>query len=295
MGVVRVDPLSIQLRALTRPGWRAARELLRAWEAQPDCRATIRLGRASSPGPGVVIEPGSLVTSSLVIGFDVPFSGEAAEDAAELALTTAAWDTLEGAEGWRRLSAPIGRRALRGRPDFDRPWAVAWGGGGDRPASPPEGMQLHVVGGLVPPGRVAVWWPAQRTVTAAVLGRVALVLDRSGPLAWDAQRAGIPLADPPADRPSKLAGLVPETLLGEPELWQHVVEVIRRVQDGAAPPPLMTERWVTRGRDRAREAMQRPASRIERARRRYDKLWRDPDAFLRDSRFVALRRLSRRR
>ena len=242
-----------------------------------------------------MIEPGSLVTSSLVIGFEVPFSGDAAEEAAELALTTAAWDTLEGVEIWRRLSAPIGGRPLRGRPDFYRPWVLAWGGGGARPASPPEGMQQHVVGGLVPPSGEAVWWPAQRAVIAAVLGRASLVLDRSGPLAWDALRAGIPVEEPTAGGSLKLAGLVPETLLGEPELWRHVVDVIRRVQDGVAPPPLMTEHWVTRGRDLAREAMNRPASRIEHARRRYDKLWRDPDAFLRDSRFAALRRLSRRR
>ena len=293
--MVRLDSLNIQLRAFTPSGWRAARALLRAWEAQPDCRATIQLGSALSVGPGVVIGQGSLVTRGLVIGFEVPFSGEAAELAAEVALTTAAWDTLEGVEIWRRLSAPIGRRPLRGRPDFDRPWAVAWGGGGDRPASLPEGMQLHVVGGLVPPGRVAVWWPAQRAVTAAVLGRASLVSDRSGPLVWDALRAGIPVAEPPGSGSLKLAGLVPETVLGETELWREVADAIRGIQEGVAPPPLMTERWVTRGRDLAREAMKQPASRIERARRRYDKLWRDPDAFLRDSRFAALRRLSRRR
>ena len=140
-----------------------------------------------------------------------------------------------------------------------------------------------------------MWWPAQRSLIAPVLGRASLVMDRSGPLAWDAQRAGIPVEEPTTGGSLKLAGLVPETLLGEPELWQYVVDVIRRFQDGVTPPPLMTEHWVTCGRDLAREAMKRPGSGIERARRRYDKLWRDPDAFLRDSRFAALRRLSRRR
>jgi hypothetical protein len=288
-------------------------------------------------GPFVELSLGSLMRPAVVVSFGMPFEGNEARAAAELALTTAGWDSLDATEPWRMLSASLQGMPRWGRADATRPWELV-----DAARSLPLGdeiradardgaaLQLHVLGGW-PDGLAArrsskdkagaVFWPRTSKVVGAVLGRAACVGDNAGALAFDAQRAGIPVhheraahllafdaqraqisgRDPCAahvlDRTEmarlapELAGLVPGTLLEEQELWQLVVEAARAVAlRGEAPPALMTPAWISRGRERARRAASQRRSRIELLTRRYDKLRRDPRRFFADSkwRFVRL-------
>lgn len=288
------ESLSIALDAVHPATLRAAAELARAWREIEGGLVTPTLAAVPNRGPVVRLGLGSLVRPNVVVRYERPFAPEPARAADVLALTIAAWDSLDGPEPWRLLSAPLGRVPHYGRPEWSRPWVVststqAW--------SVAAGQQLHVVGGLRPPGRSSVWWPRWPRVVAAVLGRAAYVLGGEGPLTYDAARAGVPVLTRRGRvenwrTAGALAGLVPASLLDEPQLWRHVAETAREVhRSKCTPAPLMTPAWVGTGRDRIRSHLAKPTSYWWRLRRRHDKLRRDPRRFFADSRHGILREL----
>jgi hypothetical protein len=288
------DSLNIALDVAHPATIRAAVELAYAWRDAGGGVVRPLVPGLSTPGPTVRLSLGSLVRPSVVVRFDVAYREAAAAE--QLALSIAAWDSLDGLEGWRAMSAPLDNVPHVGRPHWSEPWAITASGSHNRTH---DGHQLHVLGGWRPPDRGNVWWPGLPGVVAAVLGRAAYVLGSAGPLAYDAARAGVDVRPDSPSQPSgaalrfenaALAGLVPPSLLGEPTLWQHVAETARAVHDsGEAPLPLMTPAWVATGRDRIREHRAAAPSSWERLRRRQDKFRRDPERFFADSRFKALR------
>ncbi len=277
---------------------RAALALERAARAQG---RTLRWARGSGPlrGPQVRLSLGSLVRPSVVVSFQRPYAGHAAEQAARLALTTAAWDDLDGAEMWRWLSAPLAGLPHVGALKLKMPWDVVCRADG---TAANEGAQLHVLGGRRWVSD-AVWWLPTARAAAAVLGRAARVLDTSGPLWFDAIRAGIPVATPSGSSqiedarrtsafevPLELAGLVPPSLLDDGKLWRHVIEMAEHMEhETAAPAALMTPEWILRGRRCIADRQRAPKTRWERLWRRYDKLRRDPVRFCRDSQYGFVR------
>lgn len=280
------DQLSIVLEAVHPVTTRAAYELSRAWR---EVGGSVRLG--AGRGACVHIGLGSLVRPSAVVRFEAPYADAAAAD--QLALTIAAWDSLDEREGWRALSAPLPSVPHYGQPSPHRPWAVSL-----RPRRGDEGeRQLHVFGGVPVPRRADVWWPRLSAVVAAVLGRADCVLGERDPLVYDAFRAGIEVRGEAGeiDRlelDGALAGLVPPTLNADRRLWRHVAETAHEIHTrGTNPAPLMTPAWVALGRDRMREHLAAPPSPFERLRRRHDKLRRDPKRFFADSKHAPLRAL----
>jgi len=237
----------------------------------------------------------------VMVHFEVPYPSELAAAADRLALTTAAWDSLEGSEAWRALSAPLTAIPRLGRPDWSRPWVAMLAGARHDAELAAGSSQLQVVGGWFPPPGDAVWWPGSPAAVAAVLGRVDCVLGDTDPLVYDAIRVGVPLlsdpaaaADIPQSSSGGLAGLIPPSLLSDSLIWRHVVHTARAVHEtGCAPSPLMTPEWVRLGRDRIRERLAAPPSSWERLQRRHDKLRRDPKSFFADSRFAPLRAFGR--
>jgi hypothetical protein len=292
--------LTITLDTVHPVALHAAAELARAWRHVEGGRIGLR-----GNGPSVRLGLGSLIRPSVVVHFEQPYEASTAPRADQLALTIAAWDALDEREAWRELSAPMDDMPHLGRPSRSKPWAVTLPGAllsrlrRDYAGSSYAGygapqMQLHVIGGLRPPGRSAVWWPRMERVVAGVLGRASVVLGDADPLVFDALRAGLPVESSAAVAAGTLAGLVPPSLLGDRRLWEHVADTAREVhRTGAAPEPLMTPAWVARGRDRIREHRAAPPSTWELMRRRYQKLQRDPRRFLSDSRFGALRAIGR--
>ena len=266
----------------------AAAELARGWRRVAGGRVALDMPFVSTRGPRVSLALGSLVRPSVIVRFEQPYEREAARTADVLGLTIAAWDAFGEREAWRELSGPVDHLPHVGAPSRSAPWAV---GLPHARASTDQNSQLHIIGGLRPPGGDAVWWPRMARVTAAVLGRAAVVLGQDDPLVYDAIRAGVPTEDEHPSIPAgTLAGLVPPSLVGSDQLWDHVADTAREVhRSGASPEPLMTPMWVARGRDRVRDHRAAPPSSVEVLRRRYHKLQRDPARFFADSKHGVLR------
>lgn len=282
------DTLSIELDTAHPMGLYAAAELARGWRRVTGGSVALDVPWRSASGPHVRLSLGSLIRPSIIVHFEQPYEERAARAADVLGLTIAAWDAVGEREAWRELSAPLDRLPHVGAPSRSAPWAVTL----PAPARDlSEDSQLHIIGGLRPPTRGAVWWPRMSRVAAAVLGRAAVVLGQDDPLVYDAIRAGVPTEqDDPTIPTGALAGLVPPSLIGAEPLWDHVADTAREVhRAGACPEPLMTPAWVARGRDRIRDHRAAPPSSVELLRRRYHKLQRDPRRFFADSSHGVLR------
>lgn len=279
-------PLRVALATTHPVGIIAVSELAQAWR---------RVGGSfvvpsAQKNADIVIRLSSLVRPSVVVHFSEPYIGEAARAADVLGLTIAAWDSLGTREPWRDLSAPLDTLPHLGRPQPNRPWALAL------EPTPTDGAQLHILGAL--PGRVdgeAVWWPRLSHVAAPLLGHASVVLAQETPLAYDAVRSGVALrgGGDGHDLPlGTLAGLIPPSLLQDPTLWEFVAEQARGLREGDhMPVPLFTPRWVAHGRDRIRACADAPPSSMALARRRLAKLRRDPVAFFSDSKHAPIRAL----
>jgi hypothetical protein len=272
----------------------AALRLKRCWEG----RTSIRVGTVVSPttpnADQVVIGRASVIRRALFVRWAAPYSGDEAARATELALSSAAWDGMDGYEPWRALSKPLPRAVHSGAPDLARDWVLIAPGIAAVPNSDVIArLERHLL--EFPRRRESgsvSWWPSPR-VAAYLLGRVVAVVAPMGPLAFDALRAGVPVWDPDTLEPSlapsidqRLAGLVPPSLIQSELFWRHIVEQTRAVAEGASPIPLCTPEWIALGRDFQDK---REKSALGHTRRKLRKLWRDPQRFLLDSRHRPLR------
>lgn len=202
----------------------------------------------------------------------------------ELGLSPAVWTS--GGDRWlHQADTP---RALRGIPDYSRPWVLV---GPSVPGSVDSvrerveipSAQLHFlsVTGRAPADSV-VWLPTARAARF-LLSRVEAVLARRGALAFDAERSGLPVvvegeAGLGAEQTSVSAAcnVVPEALQHDPRFWNSVADRLA----GAAPASGWgTRSWVLQSRDAVR-----PQTGLSRWARKLEKWRRDPVSFWRDSR-----------
>ncbi|HEX2873515.1 MAG TPA: hypothetical protein VHP33_19790 [Polyangiaceae bacterium] len=204
----------------------------------------------------------------------------------ELGLSPAVWTS-----GWDRWLYQAGTpRALRGIPDYGKPWVLV---GPSVPGSVGSvqarvgipGAQLHFlsVTARAPEGSV-VWLPTARAARF-LLARVEAVLARRGALALDAERSGLPVVVEAPSEPnteqiwvSAACNVVPEAVQHDPRFWNSVADRLA----GAGPASVWgTRSWVLQSREAVRSQ-----SGLIRWARKLQKWRRDPVSFWRDSRFV---------
>ncbi len=274
--------------------WRVARRL-RTYADGPAKIVVSRAQSARSDTPQVFLARASMLTPAVSVRWSVGFPSAPAAQATERALSSAAWDASGPFELWRALSRTPPRSICIGRPDFERDWVItsprAWTAA--KALERTESVQLHCLGlPLSDLGGGVVWWPSSRAA-AYLLGRAVALVDTSGPLAFDAMRSGVPVFDPLSlartlapQVDERLAGLVPASLIDSERLWRHVVLQTHAVAEGRAPEPLCTAQWIALGRAAIAE---RPHGRLERARRKVKKFWREPESFFADSRYSVIR------
>jgi hypothetical protein len=202
----------------------------------------------------------------------------------ELGLSPAVWTS-----GWDRwLYQADTPRALRGIPDYSKPWALV---GPSVPGSVDSvrtrvaipGAQLHFLSATRRgPDDSVVWLPTPRAARF-LLSRVEAVLARPGAMAFDAERAGLPVLVEAPSGPnteqvwaSAACNVVPAALLHDPTFWSSVADRLA----GAGPASGWgTRAWVLQSRDTVRSP-----SGLTRWARKLEKWRRDPVSFWRDSR-----------
>jgi hypothetical protein len=202
----------------------------------------------------------------------------------ELGLSPAVWTS-----GWDRwLHQADTPRALCGIPDYSKPWVLV---GPSIPGSVDSvrarvgipGAQLHFLSatGRAPEESV-VWLPTARAARF-LLPRVEAVLARPGALAFDGERAGLPVVvDGAAGLGAEQAwvaaacNVVPEAVQHDPRFWSSVADRLAGAGRGSG---WGTRSWVLHSRDtvRSQAALIRWARKLEKWRR-------DPVSFWRDSR-----------
>jgi hypothetical protein len=253
-----------------------------------------RSAASGPPEPGTLrIEPASLVSQALVIAWgSAPIE---AGDQSDLLLGahSVIWAGPPFREAWERLAVPLPRAAHVGRIDNDRPWVVVEPSLLDWARSQDElrDAQLHHLG--TPrraPARGVAYWRSSPAVVASLLGRASAVVARPGPLAWDALRANRQVLAPPSPGNTsptardgwQLAHIVPDPLALHPPFWEGLARALAEER----PPAIGgTAAWL-----RASRELAEPSDAPPRLLRKLRKLQRDPAAFLRDSRFTALKR-----
>jgi hypothetical protein len=212
-----------------------------------------------------------------------------------MALSREIWTDHAAPEAWRITAAPLPERArLFGTPDPRRPWVLVAPGVRVSPAQVAQltgshDAQLHFVG-LASATRHngAVCWLPRRAVLCALLGNVEAVLAPRGPLAWDAERAGVPVFEVGANPgvPAELAvrrltRTVPTALVADPLFWRRLATDLL---GDAESMQWGTVAWLLRARAQIKE--QRREShpfKLASAGRKLRKLRRDPAAFWADS------------
>jgi hypothetical protein len=201
----------------------------------------------------------------------------------ELGLSPAVWTS-----GWDRwLNQAATPRALRGIPDYSRPWVLV---GPSVPGSVDSvrarvgipGAQLHFLSAT---GRAledsVVWLPTARAARF-LLPRVEAVLARPGALAFDGERSGLPVVvegplGPGAEQAwvSAACNVVPVAVQHDPRFWSSVAD---RLAGAGRASGWGTRSWVLQSRDTVRSP-----SGLSRWARKLEKWRRDPVSFWRDS------------
>jgi hypothetical protein len=286
--------LTIELPSPNVTTLRAVERLLR----EPRLKARVRVTRAPShaPSAGVLrIESASVVRPVLtVLWGDEPIS-EAVPGDVRMALSREIWTDHAAPEAWRITAAPLPDRGrLYGTPDPRRPWVLVAPGLRVSSTQVAEltrahDAQLHFVG-LASATREngAVCWLPRRSVLSALLGNVEAVLAPPGPLAWDAERAGVPVfqvgAEPgvPAELVARrLTRTVPTALVADPRFWQRLAT---DVLGDAGSSQWGTVAWLLHAREQAKEHRRESHPfKLASAKRKLRKLRRDPAAFWADS------------
>lgn len=260
-------------------------------------RVSVRLGEPSGAerAPWVAVGTGSAIRPCLTVRFSRPYSDGAVDAALPLALSEIAWRGTDVFEPWRVLNAPVSARPIAGAPDPTKRWLL-FGADVRSPyvSDVSSELQIHRVAapmssalrsarGATELSGTDVLWPATAAALAPVLGRVERVRGVPPELGWDARRAGISgdVVEAWEDR-QRLAGVVP------PASSVAVARWIADVLDGATPaaPPLLALDWrpMYEAPDRWRPArLEKYSAAAARMRRKWRKLRRDPEGFVRDS------------
>lgn len=204
----------------------------------------------------------------------------------ELGLSPAVWTS-----GWDRwLHQADTPRALRGIPDYSKPWVLVGpsvSGSVDsvRARVGIPGAQLHFLSATVRAADDSVVWLPTARAARFLLFRVEAAVARPGALALDAVRSGLPVvveapSGPSTERAwvSAACNVVPEAVQHDPRFWSSVAD---RLAGAGRANGWGTRSWVLQSRDTVRSQ-----SELTRWARKLEKWRRDPVAFWRDSRLV---------
>jgi hypothetical protein len=247
----------------------------------------VRKGLKFPEGRVLRIERGSLVRPVLTVlwGRD-ELAGSVQRDIA-LALNPVVWSDHSEVEHWRLLGRPLPDHRCLGTPDPSRPWVLVAPGirANPRAIETATGLhdpQLHFLGAGQVLSRGAVRWLATRNTVASLLGHADAVFTPEGPLAWDAARAGVPVAISPGRHsvPAELAQrrlsrTVPALLSGDRTFW---VTLATSLLEGDALAPWGTADWLRQAHERRPAIPSQPRWKLKLL-----KLRRDPRAFWADS------------
>jgi hypothetical protein len=239
--------------------------------------------RDKLPEPGVLrVLPASFIEPALSLLWQDESSHYDARDH-EIGLSPAVWTS-----GWDRwLHQADEPRALRGTPDYGRPWVLV----GPSVSGSVESVRARVG---IPDAQVhflsarararedsVVWLPTARAARF-LLARVEAAVARHEPLAFDGVRSGLPVV---IEGPSGLGAeqawvsaactVVPEALQKDPRFWSSVAD---RLAGAGRGHGWGTRSWVLQSRDAVRSS-----SRLGRWPRKLEKWRRDPVGFWRDS------------
>jgi len=251
-------------------------------------RVSVRLSASSDrdllPERGVLrVLPASFIEPALSLLWGDDSSRYDARDH-ELGLSPAVWTS-----GWDRwLHQADGPRALRGTPDYGKPWvlvgpSVPGSVDGVRARAGIPGAQLHFLSAMPrAPDDSVVWLPTARAARF-LLSRVEAVVARPGALAFDGERSGLPVIVegpwvPGAQQVwvSAACNIVPEAMQRDPRFWSSVAD---RLAGAEGASGWGTRSWVLQSRDAVRSQ-----SELTRWARKLEKWRRDPVSFWRDSR-----------
>jgi hypothetical protein len=268
----------------------------------PRLRVTTRLVRSSYSMPDARVlrlELGSVVRPLVTVLWNDGSEAnecELAKDAAAGA-SRACWYATNGNETWQRLATPLPNQARIGTPAIHRPWVLV------APEIRVHPRRLEDVTGMLHAqahrlrltrtslGDDGVVWLPSRRAIESLLGHVDAVLAPSGPLAWDAARANVPVfaaegskGTPPDLTACRLARVVPEQLASDEEFWRGLVADIL---NGSGAVAWGTRNWLRLAHSRPLPQAVKP-SRPSPFRRKLRKLRRNPHGFWADSKLANL-------
>jgi len=202
----------------------------------------------------------------------------------ELGLSPAVWTS-----GWDRwLHQAKTPRALRGIPDYGKPWVLVGpsvSGSVDsvRARVGISDAQLHFLSATRRASEGSVVWLPTARAARFLLSRVEAVVARPGALAFDAERSGLPVVVDVPSGPrtgqvwvSAACNVVPEAVQHDPRFWNSVAD---RLAGAGRANGWGTRSWVLQSRDAVRSQ-----SELTRWARKLEKWRRDPIAFWHDSR-----------
>jgi hypothetical protein len=239
--------------------------------------------RDKLPEPGVLrVLPASFIEPALSLLWQDESSHYDARDH-EIGLSPAVWTS-----GWDRwLSQSDAPRALRGTPDYGRPWVLVGPSvsGSVKSVRARVGIhdaQMHFLSARPRAREDSVVWLPTARAARFLLARVEAVIARHGALAFDGVRSGLPVViDRPAGSGADQAwafaacNVVPEAVQHDPRFWSSVAD---RLAGAERATGWGTRSWVLQSRDAVRSS-----SRLGRWPRKLEKWRRDPLGFWRDS------------
>ena len=279
-----VLPVTLELSSLNVLPIKALARILLDRRLSVTVRVMASRDRDTLPEPGVLrVLPASFIEPALSLLWGGDSDHHDARDH-ELGLSPAVWTS-----GWDRwLHQADTPRALRGIPDYSRPWVLVGPsvlGSVDevRARAGIPGAQLHFLSVTGRPSEGSVVWLPTARPAQFLLFRVEAVLARRGALAFDAVRSGLPVViDGPSGPSAEQVGVsaacnvVPETVVHDSRFWNSVAD---RLAGAGRTNGWGTRWWVLQGRDavRSRSGLSRWARKLEKWRR-------DPISFWRDSR-----------
>jgi len=280
---------------------RAVKHLLRDQRLNASVRVTSAPRHA--PGPGVLrIESASVVRPVVTVLWGDELTRELSPSDLEVALSREIWADAASPEPWRMTAEPLLELARIGAPDRERPWVLVAPGvtTAAQYVEQVTGLQepqLHFLGtGAADGTRAAVRWLPRRKVVRALLGQVDAVIAPTGPLAWDALRAGVPVFTPESAggvpwelAMCRLKRTVPAVLINDGAFWRKLAADLLRGADDAR---WGTVAWVLHARERAapQPAVPLLGFKLTTVKRKFRKLKRDPAAFWADSSVARLYR-----
>ena len=290
---MKAAPLEVEVSSRSVTGLRAA------WAIRSNPLLNVSIRSVDTPhalprGRVLRIESGSRVEPILTLLYGVERVVEDAElaRAARLGLNAAVFTAGRPGYEWSSRGRPLPARACVGSPDPSRPWVLV------APGARVDGRALEAFAGLSNPQlhflgpsgysgkHAAVWWLPSPSVVLSLLGRVTSVLAPRGPLAWDAERLGVPVIDPePTPRlpqrvvERRLARVVPAALAADASFWTTLGSQLAQAE---VATDWGTIAWLLR----ARESRSLPRTGLLGAaalKRKLLKLQQDPGAFWGDS------------